>query len=182
MKWVAAAAVVALAVLLYLLGEVTSESVPAAADARRPVASDAAAVVAVARPDAAVHDAGPDGEPGVFAVRSEAFWDRVDSYPRRLMSYVADCYKGGKDRKAKLKVSYQLSVESHQVTLKNVRILDSTMFDEELEGCMVRSLESLKFVDKEMPDFLSNHDDPEELLIRIEGLKRFLPEQENGMP
>jgi hypothetical protein len=183
MKWIAIAALVAIGVLVVLLLQVFDEpdaprgfdAVPVAVP-RPPDAAPVAAAPADAAPPAA--DAGPQ----VFAVKSEEFWDRVDEYPRhRMLSYVADCYKGGKHRKAKLKLTYELVVQNHQVTFRNIQIVDTTMGDEVLEQCMVRALEEAQFEDLQMPDYRTPTNDPEQILIRIENLKRFYPEQDDGM-
>ena len=183
MKWIAIAAVVAIGVLVFLLLQVFDEP-----DAPR--IFDAAPVVVPRPPDAAPVAAAPadaappaaDAAPAVFGVKSEEFWERSDHYQRtRMLSYVADCYQGGKHRKAKLKLTYELVVQNHQVTFRNIQIVDTTLGDEALEQCMVRALETAQFQDVEMPDYRTPSNDPEQILIRIENLKRFYPEQDDGM-
>lgn len=186
MRWIAAVAAVVLIVLGVLLWNATRDEPRAATTDPLPdpavvtIDASAAAISIVIQFDAA--PALLDGEPGVFKLRSEPFWDRIDEYPRqRLLSFVTDCYKGGQGLKAKLKLSYRLSIHNHIVTMRDIQVVDSTLTDPELEACMIRSLESAQFEDKEMPEFLSPDNDPEDLLIRIENLKRFYPEQKDGM-
>jgi hypothetical protein len=182
MKWIAIAAVVAIGVLVFLLVQVMGDPGAPKLEDARPVAvirpPDAAPPPPPADAAAPVADAGPR----VFVAKSEEFWDRVDEYPRhRMLSYVADCYQGGKHRKAKLKLTYELVVQNHQVTFRNIQIVDTTLGDEALEQCMVRALEKAQFEDVEMPDYRTPTNDPEQILIRIENLKRFYPEQDDGM-
>jgi hypothetical protein len=184
MKWIAAVAAVVVIVLGVLLWTAMRDEPRAATGPDRVTARTTTDAATTAMP-AVRHDARPDqpdGAPGVFTLRSDPFWDRIDAYPRQhLLGFVTDCYKGGQSLKAKLKITYRLSIHNHVVTMRDIQVVDSTLTDPELEACMIRSLESAQFEDKEMPEFLSPDNDPEDLLIRIENLKRFLPEQKDGM-
>jgi hypothetical protein len=183
MKWLAAAAAVVVIGLGVLLWQATRDGEAKPADDPSPLPRPTAAIDAAPSVATPTTDAAPppiDGEPGVFVVKSEEFWDRVDELPRQLPSYVADCYKGGQERKAKLKVSYQLSITNHVVTLRDIKVVESTLTDPALQQCMIRSLEAVRFDDREMPDYLSPSTDPEVLMIRIEALKRFYPSQDEG--
>jgi hypothetical protein len=113
--------------------------------------------------------------------RGAEFFERVDDYSRqKLPSMVADCYKGGEDPKAKLKLHYRLSVERHVVTVRDVKVVEGTIKNQAVVDCMVRALEGVRFEDINMPDFLSAENDPETVRIRIESLKRFYPDQDEG--
>ena len=196
MKWLAAGVGVAVVVLVILLREVLSGNAP-------PVVPDAAPRTAgihaprqiVDGPVAAVRTDGleeapppawpddPDAGTTEFRVRGAEFFERVDLYPRqRLPEFVADCYQGGEDRHAKLKLKYRLVIEKHVVSLRDIKVDTTTFKNPELTACMIKALEAAHFEDIEMPDFISPENEPETLLIRIQALKRFYPKQENGTP
>jgi hypothetical protein len=124
----------------------------------------------------------PDAAMTEFKLRSDPFWDRVDDYPRqRLLGFIADCYTGGEARKAKLKLAYQLTIRDHTVRLENIRVVETTLVNKTVEQCMIKTLQDVAFEDQQMPDWVSPDDDPETILIRVENLKRFVPEQKDGM-
>lgn len=185
MKWLglaAVAALVGLLVLWRLAGSSSSEPAPPPTVVK--------GADPVGRPPAAVKQATPiataddDDRPQIEAPAEDApirkysdeFWERVDEvYSRRLLGFAADCYRGGKDRKQKLKVSYFLDINAGHVTVRDVKIVDSTMGDAALEQCMVKAVGKAAWDDPRMPDWKSDPSESEHLLIRIETLKRFAP-------
>jgi len=194
MKWVAAAAAVVVVALAVLLWQATRDETVSHADSSPP--SPAPAPVATAptappRPLApmknpvtapATDDAEAEAPPPVYVANSPEMWDHVDeTYKRRWDAFVVDCYKGGADRSAKLKINYTLAVQNHVVSLHNIQLVESTLNNADLQDCMMRSLADAHFSDNQMPDYESPADHPEEMVIRMENLKRFLPPQENGM-
>lgn len=187
MRLVAIGAAAVLILLGYVLWDATRDETPHTAADSRPAsaagphttAGGAGPALEHATPDARLTPMPAevwDANPGEIPRHSDAFWDRVDEYPRiRLMAFVADCYKGGQPPKAKLKVTYRLAIRSHIVTMEDVRVVESTLTDPALADCMVRALAAAKFQDDEMPDFESSAEDPEDMLIRIEVLTRRFP-------
>lgn len=198
MKWLAVAVAVVAAALLLLWYEVRSSGTPAASastdappaaapapKAERKSANLDAPMEATSLDDDAplppgVRPAGtmaPEDDPGPIRKYSEMFWERVDEvYSRKLLGYAADCYEGGKDRKQKLKVAFKFDIKGGQVTVRDVRMVESTMNDPELEACMVKAIAGATWTDKNMPDWSSEPADEETLLVRISTLKRFGPE------
>jgi hypothetical protein len=196
-KWIVACAAVVIGVLAVLLYKVVSDDAPPATADRAVVASarDGAAVtagtrvIADARPATADLPEGPepafpddaDASMDEFRVRGEEFFERVDWYSRqRLPELVADCYKGGEDRKAKLKLHYRVAIDRHKVTLRDITVVESTLKSAAVQDCMIRTLQGASFDDVNMPDFLSAENEPETVLIRIEALKRFYDHQDEG--
>ena len=196
MKWLAAGAGVVVVVLVILLRDVLSGNTPAVVPDAAPRTTDVHAPrrIVDGRPAVANTDGleeapppawpdDPDARTTEIKVRTEEFFERVDLYPRqRLPEFVADCYQGGEDRHAKLKLKYRLVIEKHVVSLRDIKVDTSTLKNPALVDCMVKALEAAHFEDTDMPDFLSPENEPETLLIRIQALKRFYPKQENGTP
>jgi len=196
MKWLAVAAAVVAAALLVLWYEVRSSGTPAAsASTDAPVAPapkverksanlDAPMTATALSDDEALPPGvrpfgtkAPEDETGPIKKFSEPFWERVDEvYSRKLLGYAADCYEGGKDRKQKLKVSFKYDIVAGKVSVRDVRMVESTLGDAALEACMVKAIAGASFEDKNMPDWSSAPEDEETLLVRISTLKRFGPQ------
>ncbi|HUQ06303.1 MAG TPA: hypothetical protein VM261_27550 [Kofleriaceae bacterium] len=197
MKWLAVAAAVVAAALLLLWYEVRNPGTPRAS------ASTQVAPAAPAKPagpiknprldapmdvvelddDAplppGVRPAGtmaPEDDPGPIRKFSEPFWERVDEvYSRKLLGFAADCYEGGKDRKQKVKLAFRFNISGGNVTVRDVRMVESTMNDPKLEACMLKAVSNATWLDKNMPDWSSLPEEEETLLVRISTLKRFGP-------
>ena len=198
MKWLAAAAAVVVVALGVLLWMATRDDAHADHGEAQPVAAggtDGSAAAGSSRKpiipprpvttaDAAPADDEPayDAEPGVFVAGGEEMWDHVDeTYSRRWEALVADCYTGGEDLSAKIKFRYQLTVTNHVVSMRNIQLIESTIKNKTIEECFLRAFGSVHFEDKQMPDYTTPDKAPEQMMMRVENLKRFLPKQENGM-
>lgn len=193
MKWVAAAAAVVVVALGILLWQASREEPVSHADSSPvpPAPITTAATAPAPHPPAPMKnpitapsgdDGSDEGPPPVYVANSPEMWDHVDeTYKRRWDAFVVDCYRGGADRSAKLKINYTLAVQNHVVSLHNIQLVESTLNNADLQDCMMRSLADAHFPDNQMPDYESPADHPEEMVIRIENLKRFLPPKENGM-
>jgi hypothetical protein len=198
MKWLGVVAALVAAALLLLWYEVRNPGTPAASAATDAVAKPAppppsgpiknprldAPMDAVELDDDAplppgVRPAGtlaPEDDPGPIRKFSEPFWERVDEvYSRKLLGFAADCYEGGKDRKQKVKMAFRFNISGGNVTVRDVRMVESTMNDPKLEACMVKAVADATWTDKNMPDWSSSPDEEETLLVRISTLKRFGP-------
>jgi hypothetical protein len=150
----------------------SGQSAPAAAaiDARTPTVARVAP--ASARPALAA----TDDEDAELPIRpqSDAFWSRIDeSYKRRLLGLAADCYRGGKDRKQKLKLGYRMVIQRGVVSVHDVRAIESTLGDEAVERCMRQAVASARFEDAVMPDWATPSGQEELLLVRVGSLGRF---------
>ena len=198
MKWLAVAAALIAAALIVLWYEARSSGPPAAATAPAPVAKAAPAPRAYLgapieetpgrimddRPlPPHVRPAGvmaPEDDAEPIRKYSDEFWERVDeTYSRRLLGFAADCYQGGKERKQKLKLAFRFDIAGGKVSVKDVRMVESTLNDPALEACMTRAVAGATFEDKNMPDWASRPDEEETLLVRIETLKRFMPQSDD---
>lgn len=193
MKWVAlAAAIVAAAAAWLWHASAASDDKPGTAAQRVRAQADRPVPVArgksLDRPDEDYQQLTPDvkddpdrpqieeAPEGPIKKYSDEFWERVDEvYSRQLLGFAADCYHGGKDRKQKLKLSYFLDIAGGKVTVRDVKVVDSTLGDATLERCMVKAVGAAHWDDPRMPDWTSDPTQAEHLLIRVETLKRFGP-------
>ncbi len=192
MKWLAVAAAVVVAALLGLWYQARSPGTsaaaanppePAAVVVRHPdrgappgaaPADDDAPLPANVRPAGTL---APEDDPGPIKKYSEPFWERVDeTYSRRLLEFASDCYHGGKERKQKLKLAFRFDIAAGKVSVRDVRVVESTLGDPALEACMTKAVAAAAFDDPDMPDWSSSADEEETLLIRISTLKRFGPQ------
>ncbi len=193
MKWiVAVGGVVLIALALLLWREVRSGDAAApppvpAADTTARRSDHAPPTLAPQLEDKAtkpgVRPAGtlaPEDDSGPIKKYSDEFWERVDEvYSRRLLGHAAPCYTSGdKHRKAKLKLGFRFDITEGSVAVRDVRIIESTLDDPKLERCMMQAVSRAVFKDPNMPDWQSSPDEEETLLIRIETLKRFGPEED----
>jgi hypothetical protein len=118
----------------------------------------------------------PAAPSGKLDPRSETFRELVDEViPRRFYGAAARCYKGGLDRDRKLRLSVKYRVVSGEVSVADVKILHSTMGDEELEACILEQVRASRWRDERMP----NWEEEDEILIRVRGLKRYLQPDED---
>lgn len=201
MKWLAVASAVIAAALLLLWYEVRNPGTPKASASTQiapaPVPARPPGPITNPRLDApmdavdldddaplppGVRPAGtmaPEDDPGPIRKFSEPFWERVDEvYSRKLLGYAADCYEGGKERKQKVKLAFRFDITGGKVSVRDVRMVESTMNDPKLEACMVKAVADATWTDKNMPDWSSSPDEEETLLVRIDTLKRFGPKSD----
>ena len=197
MKWIAVAGVLVVIVLAVLLravtdGDAAPSTAPGAPAGAKPTTGTGPAP-AMAPQGATLPTAGDRDPPiaiveydaapqvGPFRARSEPFWERADSYQKNdLLRSVNDCYKGGQDAKAKLKVTYKLAIRNGEVRLDDLKVEESTLTDPALQECMLKTLRETVIKDAHMPDFQSPDTERERMLIRIETLKRFRPPRKDG--
>lgn len=193
MKWIAAVGGVVLVALLLLWREVrngdAAPPAPVAASGavtrgggggERPTLDPPVEDKATKRGVRPAGTLAPEDDSGPIKKYSEEFWERIDEvYSRRLLGYAAPCYTtGDKHRKAKLKLGFRFDITEGSVAVRDVRIIESTLDDAKLERCMMQAVARAVFKDPNMPDWQSSPDEEETLLIRIETLKRFGPEED----
>lgn len=192
MKWLALGVVAVLIGALLLLRGLRSDAAAAKPDARpaRPAAAAAPAPSARPAPSLPEHPEveGPvaaferpeEDETAPFKVDSDEFYEQLDEvYSRRLNGFTHDCYQGGQHRKAKVRLLFRWEIKGGAVSVKDVRVDESTLGDPALEACMVKAVAGAHWTDARMPDWSTKVGEDERLLIRIENLKRFdKPESE----
>jgi hypothetical protein len=180
-KWLAAggAALIALLVLIWVQMREPAQAAPVTS---RPRASSPAEV---ARRSAAAAGLNVAAEK-IIAAReasgkldpaSDEFTYHLDEVvPANLTAPAASCYTGGLhrvDRNARIKLGYKLQVHDGEVTVQNVRIVESTLNDPQLAACFRRKVASVHWHDDALPDWQQD----DELVINPErGMKKFTQE------
>ncbi|MEZ4404207.1 MAG: hypothetical protein R3B06_29565 [Kofleriaceae bacterium] len=104
---------------------------------------------------------------------SDEFYEEIDrSYSANLRRAASACYKGGKQRKQKLRLLLRYQIAAGKVTVHDVRVDESTLDDPALERCMVDAVAQAHWDAPRMPDWQTRIGEDEQILIRIEGLNR----------
>ncbi|MBL8622038.1 MAG: hypothetical protein JNK64_12060 [Myxococcales bacterium] len=186
MKWLALGVVAVLIGALLLLRGLRSDAAAAKPDAPPARPAAAAPTTPTARPAPALPEhpvvEGPvaaferpeEDETAPFKVDSDEFYEQLDEvYSRRLSGFTHDCYQGGQHRKAKVRLLFRWEIKGGAVSVKDVRVDESTLGDPALEACMVKAVAGAHWTDARMPDWSTKVGEDERLLIRIENLKRF---------
>lgn len=121
------------------------------------------------------------GAPKKIKLMSDAFqFEFDDVQPHRLMAQAAKCYTGGlnrvADRNAKLKLSFKNHIVNGEVTISDLKVVESTLNNKALEDCMVAKVAAYHWHNDVLPDWWGD----DMLLIRPEGgMKKFLPDNMN---
>lgn len=170
-------AVLGAAVMLWIALRAPAESVaspaaPAPARLAPPpglATSPAAPPAAIAPPVAAEAPAAHE----VVDPQSDAFFYRFDEVvPANLTRAAARCYEGARKihRNQKLKLGYKVQIVKGTVTIKDVKVLQSTLDYPGLEACFIRAVSGASWTDDELPDWIQD----DELVLRPErGMKKF---------
>lgn len=179
-RWLAALTAVLVIVAIFFLWRETTSSPSANTDDPSPIRDTATIGAAtgdtsqgpqlVVPPDAAP----PTVDAAVILSGDELHARLEGEYPRTFLEYVAHCYEGGMHRNAKLKVSFDVVIKDHYVSLTNIKPVVSTLTDKAVEACFLAELAKVKFRDDTVPDW--TYDD--RLLIRPKLLKRFSQDPE----
>jgi hypothetical protein len=114
---------------------------------------------------------------GKLDPRSDAFFYKFDeAVPPALTAQAAKCYTGGIQRvhrNAKVKLGYNITIKDGVLAISDVRVLESTVNNKELEDCFAREVAKVTWKDDELPDWAQD----DELVIRPErGMKKFTAE------
>ncbi len=135
---------------------------PRAAPAPAPIAPPAPAVAAATAPARETLDP-----------QSDAFFYRFDEVvPANLSRAAAECYEGARKvhRNQKLKLGFKVQIAQGVVTIKDVKVLQSTLDYAGLEACFIRAVSGVSWTDDELPDWIQD----DELVIRPErGMKKY---------
>jgi hypothetical protein len=178
-KWLAAAAVIVIALLALLWLQIrtpSAEPVVAAKKASAPTLTPEQARLEELRKVTA-HVAVAEQKSGKLDPRSDAFFYKFDeAVPPALTMEAAKCYTGGLrrvHRNAKVKLGYKITIKDGVLAISDVKVLESTVNDKQLEECFAREVAKVTWKDDELPDWAQD----DELVIRPErGMKKFTAE------
>jgi hypothetical protein len=111
---------------------------------------------------------------GKLDPRSDAFFYKFDeALPPALTREAAKCYTGGLrrvHRNQKVKLGYKVTIKDGTLSISDVKVVESTVNDKELEECFAREVAKVTWTDEELPDWAQD----DELVIRPErGMKKF---------
>jgi len=127
--------------------------------------------------EAAAKVAEETGKPEKVDPASDAFFYKFDDLqPAMLTRNAASCYSGGLGRvgrNAKLKLAFKDKIVNGEVTVTDIKIVESTISDKALVDCFVREVQNTKWHDDSLPDWTQD----DELVIRPErGMKKYTKE------
>jgi hypothetical protein len=179
-KWLAAAGLALIALLVLLWYQIQSPSA-APTPVAHPVAVAPAAVVPAADPKVA-HDAelvaqATSDKPKKLDPQSDAFFYKFDEVvPQRLDALAAKCYTGGLNRvhrNSKLSLLFKTKIVNGEFSVYDVKIKESTLNNPAMEACMIREVTGAHWHDDELPDWTQD----DSLVIRPErGMKKHTEE------
>jgi hypothetical protein len=171
-KWV-----VALSLLIFAAWWLRREAWPDARP-RPPVAAATAPsppspAPVVRRPTIAI--AAPTSAASVVSdkldIKSDELRNRLDEQiPRRLYAEAARCYQGGLDKDQRLDVTYRLHVTDGEVSVSDLRAVESTLEDSALERCIRERILAAKWRDDALPDL----DEDDDLYMRVGGFSSYV--------
>ena len=183
-KWLAAGGVVLLALaalLLYeLKGTTTVDAAPRAASITTAAPSTiSGAPLPTAAPAAPTPPPPVDdpAKPKKITTDSDAFVREFDDVqPHRLMAQAAKCYtrlNHVSDFNAKMKLTFKDHIKNGEVTISDVKMVESTLNNPALEACMIKQVTSYHWHNDLLPDW----EQEDMLLVRPErGMKKFTAE------
>lgn len=188
MKWLAVAAVVIVAALIFLWKQMGSDSevIPSATAARPAAAAiattpterareervKAAAKLAEEAKEAATVD---DGKPKkVDAMSDEFFYKLPERVPKMLGKAAAKCYEGiakKVHRNENVVFDFKTKVKDGVVTISDVKVNRSTISQTGLQTCFAQEIGRVTWTDDTLPDWEGD----DQLTISPErGLKKFM--------
>jgi len=143
-----------------------------------PMTSDQARLAELRKVTAAIATTNPN--PGKIDPRSDAFTYKFDeALPPALTMEAAKCYTGGLHRvhrNQKVKLGYKVKIKDGVLSISDVKVVESTVNDKQLEDCFVREVAKVTWKDDELPDWAQD----DELVIRPErGMKKFTADNMN---
>lgn len=118
----------------------------------------------------------PPGPPQKLDPKSTEFFQKFDEMiAPRLTREAAACYGGGKQRDQKVKFSFRAIIRDGRVTVRDVKMMVSTLGDPALERCMLEKVANFaSWKDDSFPDYEME----DEVLIRIRALKKYKQEED----
>lgn len=190
MKWVAAAAIVIVAVLFVLWRQLdrseaaptveetaTKPSAPARdrgdIDIPQPVAKPAADTAPTEAATPTPSAAAPSGEK-LDPAGDEYFYRFIEAIPKKTTMNAAKCYEGiakRVHRNQKLSLKFTAVIKDGVVTMKDVSVKENTLDNAALENCFIAEVQRTTWKDDALPD----GEYPDELVLRPErGMKKFM--------
>lgn len=114
------------------------------------------------------------GKPHKMDPRSDEFFYKFDEVvPGRLTRNAATCYEGRHGqlhRNQSLKLGFKTRIVNGQVTIRDVKVQESTLNDPALETCFIQEVARSTWKDDELPDW----EQEDELVLKPErGMKKF---------
>src|SRR5688572_19064616 len=108
---------------------------------------------------------------------SDAMIYRLDErVPAMLTAPAAKCYEGGLSRvhrNQSVRLGFKLSVKDSVVSVKDIKIISSSINDQKLVDCFIREVGAVTWRDDQLPDW----EQDDELTINPErGMKKFTKE------
>lgn len=174
---VAVVGVVALVILIWIQLHETVSAAPAPGhEVAAPLAplaiAERAKLAAIAKQITAA-----DPQDGKVSPASDEFFYRFDDLqPSMLTRNAAKCYTGGLHRvhrNQKVKLAFHNKIVNGEVTVTDVKVVESTIDDPAMVECFRHEVEITHWHD----DTLPNWDAPDELVIRPErGMKKYTKE------
>ena len=168
------------ALLLYeMKGTTTVDAAPTKHAASDRPADTIAPTAMPAAPPVAVAPVDPSA-PRKIRTDSDAFvFEFDDVQPKRLMKQAAKCYTAGNrvaDSNAKMKLTFKDHIVNGEVTITDVKMVESTLNNKALEQCMIEKVSAYHWHSEILPDWVQD----DMLLVRPEGgMRKFLPESMN---
>ena len=126
-------------------------------------------------PETSAGEDAPDTDTGTLSTAELSM--RLDEvYPERYYrSVAARCNVDGLDPDASAQVQYQLKVLRGEVLATNVRVVDSSLGDPNVEACIVAAIEQARWRDADMPDMDEEHD----FYYRVKTQKKYAAQNED---
>jgi len=175
-KWImAAGAILVIAMLILLRSEVLSPGASAAPAPKALSVSQAVAPAPAPAPLVAIPAPAPAPvAPKKLDPQSDAFFSKFDEVvPARLTRAAASCYEGARrvHRNKKLTLAFKTKIVAGEVTVTDVKVLESTLDYPGLEACFIREVSSQHWHDDSLPDW----EQDDQLVLRPErGMKKFM--------
>jgi hypothetical protein len=180
-KYLAIAASIGIVALLVLIWMQLHETASAAPVATPTVAAEIVTPTAVAKKAelaaiGAQVAAATQKDGKVSPASDEFFYKFDDLQPSMLTRNAAKCYTGGLHRvhrNQKVKLAFTNKIVNGEVTVADVKVVESTIDDPEMVECFRREVAATHWHDDELPDWNA----PDELVIRPErGMKKYTKE------
>jgi hypothetical protein len=101
-----------------------------------------------------------------LAIDSAELRSQLDEQvPRRLYAEAARCYRGNHADDQRLDLSYRLHVVDGEVSVTDLKAIESTLDDAALERCIFERISAVKWRDQALPDL----DEEDDLYMRVGG-------------
>jgi hypothetical protein len=180
-KWLAAASVVIIALLVLIWLQLRAPAEAAVATDQPKVQPPPAAIDTVKKQELAAigkQVAAATAQSGkVSPASDEFFYHFYDLQPAMLTRQAAKCYTGGihrVHRNQKVKLTFTNRIKDGEVTVEDVKLSDeSTIDDKPMVDCFIKAVKGTHWHDDTLPDWSG----PDELIIRPErGMKKYTEE------